>query len=207
MFVLLIVLQICLARLQALGWLEVSSTGLLIHFGPDYLKQVLMVDHKKGDQKCMVPHRVVGQKKNPVTSAPFSCPKHVTWLSTKSLPPLLLCESHGRKRYRIKTNTSVYDTFHNVPLFWHNCLNIVTLETLSKIYIPGLFRGFEYFWHYQPPPAPTSMSNLENRASKNCASSIGMNDDLAGPFWKGYSDSMTRDKGNTEHFIWFTILP
>lgn len=71
MFVLLIVLQICLARLQALGWLEVSSTGLLIHFGPDYLKQVLMVDHKKGDQKCMMPHRVVGQKKNPVTSAPI----------------------------------------------------------------------------------------------------------------------------------------
>lgn len=72
MFVMLIVLQICLAWLQALGWVEVSSTGLLIHFGPDYLKQVLMVDHKKGDQKCMMSHRVLGQKKNIVTSAPIS---------------------------------------------------------------------------------------------------------------------------------------
>lgn len=49
------------------GWLPRSPHSLLTN---DYLKHVLMVDHKRGDQRCMMPRRVLGQKKVTVTSAP-----------------------------------------------------------------------------------------------------------------------------------------
>lgn len=123
------------------------------------------VDHKKGDQKCMMSHRVLGQKKNIVTSAPILLSKACHMAKHQTIASFTALQVTRQKEGQNEDNTSMYDAFHNVPLFWYNCLSIVTLETLNKIDIPGLFHGFEYFWHYQPPPASTSLSNSGNRAS------------------------------------------
>lgn len=72
MFVLLIVLQICWHSSMAL--VELKSKTQVSSFTLDQttLKPCSsQVDHKKVTKKCMMSHRVLGQKKNIVTSAPI----------------------------------------------------------------------------------------------------------------------------------------